>query len=117
MTNFMKTTAFAAAMALTTTGAFAAGFGYQTLVDSNGSITLQLVRADEAGVVVIYDYTGGEFGDVLGSEEIAAGANVDLMVMLENNAAQDLAAVIYAGPMTEPSMAVNWIELDVRDDN
>ncbi len=113
----MKTTAFAAIMALMTTGASAAGFGYQTLVDSNGSITLQLVRADEAGVVVIYDYTGGEFGEILGSSEIAAGANVDLMVMLENNAATDLAAVIYAGPMTEPSMAVNWIELDVRNDS
>ncbi|WP_458789680.1 DUF7282 domain-containing protein [Yoonia sp. MH D7] len=118
MTNIMKTTAVAALLAFGATGVSAASFGYQTLVDESGSITLKLVRADEAGVVVIYDYTGGEFGEVLGTSELNEGANTDVIVALNNNTAVDMAAVIYSGPMTDPTMAAGWIELDVRmDDN
>lgn len=115
MTNLMKTTAFAAILGVSATAASAAGFGFQTTVSDDSAITLDLVRADDAGVVVIYDYTGGEFGDVLGTADLNAGANDDVIIPLDNNIAQELAAVIYAGPMTEPSMAVNWIELDVSD--
>ncbi|SEW42561.1 hypothetical protein SAMN04488515_2977 [Cognatiyoonia koreensis] len=115
MTNLMKTAAFAAVLGMSATAATAAGFGFQTTVNDDSAITLDLVRADEAGVVVIYDYTGGEFGDVLGSADINAGANTDVIIPLDNNIAQELAAVIYAGPMSEPSMAANWIELDVTE--
>lgn len=117
MKNLMKTAALVAVLGASTTAATAAGFGYQTTVDDSGAITLNLVRADEAGVVVIYDYTGGEFGDVLGTADLNAGVNPDVVIPLDNNIAQDLAAVIYAGPMSEPSMAANWIELDVSDNS
>lgn len=117
MKNLMKTAAFAAILGMTTTGATAAGFGLQTVVDDNSTITLSLVRADSDGVVVVYDYTGSEFGEVLGTAEIREGANTQVKVSLGNTTATELAAVIYDGPMTEPTMAASWIELDVNDDN
>ena len=115
MTNFMKTTALAALLAASTTAATAAGFGIQTTVDNDSSITLDRVRADADGVVVIYDYSMGEFGEILGSSDLSSGSNIDVMITLDVNTATTLAAVIYEGPMSEPSMAVDWIELDISD--
>lgn len=117
MTNLMKSVAAAALIAASTTVATAAGFGIQTTVEDDSSITLDRVRADADGVVVIYDYSGGDFGAVLGSADLNSGANVDVRVQLDPNIAQTLAAVIYEGPMTEPSMAVDWIELDISDES
>jgi hypothetical protein len=116
MTNLMKTTAFAAAIALAGTAATAESyFGQQYAVDGDSAITLELVTAENAGMVAIYDYTGGEFGDLLGMVEVNAGANDEVVIPLDNNIAKELAAVLYAGEITTPGESAAWIELEVED--
>lgn len=117
MTNLMKITAIAAALSLGTIAAAEANFGYQVTVEDDNSIMLELVRTPTAGIVAVYDYSTGEFGDLLGSTSLNAGANTDVVVQLDVNSAQQLAAVIYEGELQEPTMASNWIELDVEDDS
>ena len=117
MTNMIKTAALTAALALGATAATANNFGFQTTVDDNDAITLNMINADAAGFVVIYDYSGGEFGDIVGQAEVAMGANDDVVVPLQPTASEDLAAVLYAGPITNPMEADAWIELDVSDDS
>ena len=118
MKNFMKSTALVASLALGATAAAANGtFGFQTTVEDDSSITIDLVRAPDAGVLAIYDYTGGEFGDLLGTADLEAGANDDVIVPLDVNQAQTLAAVIFAGDISSPDMAAGWVELEVSDDS
>ena len=117
MFNFAKSTALVAALGTGTAAAADGWFGLQSTVEDNGVITLDLIRTDEAGVVAIYDYSTGEFGEFLGMAELNAGANDDVRVPLELNTANTLAAVIYQGEMTEPAMGVNFIELDVSDES
>ncbi|SFS21322.1 DUF7282 domain-containing protein [Yoonia litorea] len=117
MFNFMKTTALVAALGTGTTAAADAWFGSQSQVQDDSSIVLDLIRTDEAGIVAVYDFTGGEFGEMLGMAELTAGANDDVIVPLELNNAQTVAAVIYKGDLTDPTMAANWIELDLSDDS
>ncbi|MEY1555839.1 hypothetical protein AB3Y40_09415 [Yoonia sp. R2331] len=118
MNTLMKTTALAATLALGTTAAYANNFGFQTLVEDNNTIELNLVTSDADGFVVIYDYAGGEFGEVLGTVEVSEGANDDLVVPLDPAAnTTDIAAVLYAGPITTPMEADAWITLDVSDDS
>jgi len=117
MTNIIKTTALIAALSIGTTAVANGTFGFQTTVADDDSITIDLVRASDAGVLAIYDYSSGEFGDLLGMTELNAGVNDDVVVTLETNTADQLAAVIYAGDVTTPDMAAGWMELDVSDDS
>lgn len=117
MFNLVKTTALVAALGTGTTAAADAWFGSQSIVEDDSSIVLDLVRTDEAGIVAIYDFTGGEFGEILGTASLNAGANNDVNVPLDLNNAQTLAAVIYQGDVSEPTMAANWIELDISEDS
>lgn len=117
MKNLMKSTALVAALGLGTAVAADANFGFQTTVADDSSIQIDLVRTADAGVLAIYDYSTGEFGDLLGTVELNAGANADVIVPLDANTADTVAAVIYEGELTDPTMASNWIELDVSDDS
>lgn len=117
MTNIMKSTALAAALSIGTVAAADATFGFQTTVEDDSSIMIDLVRTPSEGVVAVYDYSTGEFGDLLGSAPLNAGANIDVLVQLDVSTAQTLAAVIYEGDLQDPTMASNWIELDVSDDS
>lgn len=117
MTNIMKTTAIAAALSIGTMAAADASFGFQTIVEEDSSITLDLVRTPTEGVVAIYDYSTGEFGELLGTSPLNAGANADVLVQLDVNTASTLAAVIYEGDLQDPTMASNWIELDISEDS
>ncbi|SFS19644.1 DUF7282 domain-containing protein [Yoonia litorea] len=117
MFNFMKTAAVVAALGTGTTAAADGWFGLQETVEDNGSITLDLIRTDAAGFVAIYDYSTGEFGEMLGMAELNAGANADVPVNLELNSAETLAAVIFEGEIGDPAIATNWIELDVSEDS
>ncbi len=116
MTNLMKSTALIAALSLGTVAAAEGNFGFQTLVQDDSSITISLVRTTAAGVLAIYDYSGGEFGDLLGTADLNAGANSDVNVTLDPNNTTLLAALIYEGEVTTPDMATGWIELDVQDE-
>lgn len=117
MFNFAKATALVAALGTGTAATAVGSFGFQTIVEDDSTITLDLIRSDEAGIVAIYDYSTGEFGEVLGTAPINAGANADVLIQLDPNTASTLAAVIYEGELTDPTMASGWIELDVSDDS
>lgn len=115
MNNFMKSTAIVAALGMGTAAAAAGNFGFQTIVNDDSAITIDLVRTESAGILAIYDYSGGEFGDLLGTTELNAGANSDVNVTLDNNVAVELAAVIYEGELTTPTLASGWMELTVEE--
>jgi len=117
MFNFMKTTAIVAALGTGTAAAADGWFGYQTTVSEDSSITLDLVRTNADGFVAVYDFSTGDFGEMLGTAELTAGANDDVTVPLGENDAQTLAAVIFEGEMSDPAMATNYIELDVADES
>ena len=115
MNTLMKSTALAATIAMTATTAFANNaFGFQTKVDDSSNIELDLVTASADGFVVLYDYSGGEFGEVLGTAEVLAGANDDVIIPVLPTANTDqMAAVLYAGPITTPMESDAWINLEV----
>ena len=77
-------------------------------------ITINGVTAEADGTVVIYDYSTGEYGDMLGMTEVFAGANSDLIVPLQQPAVADVVAVLYAGEPTTPDMGVAMLEIDVE---
>ena len=52
------------------------------------------MRAADAGVVSLYDFHGGVQGALLGSEQVAAGANFDVRVNLGQRAINDVIAVL-----------------------
>lgn len=115
MTNFMKSTALIALLGLGfgTATAAQSTFGFQQNIEDDLSITIDLVRAETAGTLAVFDYSLGEFGDLLGTTPLNAGVNTDVMVMLDVNTAQTVAAVIYAGEELTPDMISGWVELDV----
>lgn len=117
MKNLMKSTALVAALTMGTAATAAGSFGFQTTVEEDSTIMIDLVRTNEAGVLAIYDYSTGDFGELLGTVDLNAGANADVIVPLDVNRADTLAAVIYEGDLTEPTMASGWIELDVQEDS
>lgn len=117
MTNLIKSTALVAALGFGTAVAADGNFGFQTTVEDDSSIMIDLVRSQEAGVLAIYDYSTGEFGELLGTADLDAGANVDVLVTLDVNNASTLAAVIYEGDVQDPTMASGWVELDISDDS
>ena len=116
MTNLMKTTALVAALGMGTAAAADGTFGFQTTVEDDSTIMIDLVRTSEAGILAIYDYSTGDFGELLGFTELNAGANADVIVPVEHNGAEQLAAVIYEGDLSDPTMASGWMELDVSED-
>ncbi len=117
MTNIFKTSAIVAALTLGTAASAQGTFGFQTLVEDDSSITINLVRTSEAGMLAVYDYSTGEFGELLGTAPLNAGANTDVNVVLEPNQASMIAAVIYEGDADTPTMASGWVELDISDDS
>ena len=117
MKTLMKSAALVSAIALTSTAAVANSFALQDNVMDDMTVTIDLVTSDTDGYVVIYDYTGGEFGDALGMHEVNAGANDDVIITLDNNIAQEFAAVLYNGEVTMPSKSAAWIELDIKEDS
>ena len=117
---FNKTLIAAAAA----TGLFAnsaASESYFTYIDdtpmeASTQIMLGEVVADAAGEVVIYDYNAGEFGEILGREPVAAGANADFDVSLTVEPINDIAAVLYVGEASIPENAAAWVEIDIVED-
>lgn len=96
-------------------------FGNQMVADMDANtITLDTVTADEAGYVVIYDYTGAEIGEAFGHADIQMGANADVIVGIDGLVVGNLIAVLYTGTydetmMPDPATAVTTLEIDVQD--
>ncbi|AJE47407.1 hypothetical protein [Celeribacter indicus] len=109
----MKTLAAASLIALATgTASYAQGMGYNYIVPGENdnistSLTLEMVRASQAGTVQVYDYTAGEQGDLIGSAEVSAGANEGVNVTLDANTAQQLLIVLTVGGQVEATTTIH----------
>jgi len=96
MTNAIKTIALAAAasLALVSTASADNAFSF-TDADMGGStIELGQVRAESNGVVSLYDFHRGEQGVLLGTQDVAGGANFDVRVKLKRTPINDVVAVL-----------------------
>lgn len=118
MNNLIKAAAVTSALALAGTSAYANNaFSFQETVMDDSTITINNVTAEGPGIVVIYDYHTGEFGEVLGMTDVSKGANTDLRINLGTPPVNDIAAVLYVGDVSTPAYADAWIELDVSEDD
>ncbi len=94
-------------------------FGNQMVADMDANvITLNVVTAESAGYVAIYDFTGGEVGDKLGEMAVLEGANASVRIGLNGNVTGNLMAVLFAGEMmadADPMTGVAMLEIDVQD--
>ncbi len=84
----------AAAVAITATAASANSFGFQESVEDRNSINVELVKAEGAGTLSIYNLQGGERGALLGATMVSAGANGDVRVNVGNTYKTDVLAVL-----------------------
>ncbi|MCA0044500.1 hypothetical protein [Celeribacter litoreus] len=95
----LKTLAAAAVVAVAGSAAFA---GPNYIVQSNPQnltsvATLDLVRAETDATVSIYDFHGGERGELLGTTDVTAGANTNVKVRLKPSNSEDIIAVLSNG--------------------
>jgi len=85
--------AAAATVALAST-ASANAFSFNEMEISGATAELGQVTAQGNGVVSLYDFHGGEQGALLGTKEIASGANFDVRVKLRSRPINDVVAVL-----------------------
>ena len=93
----MKLTSFIAAAAIASTASIASAdnsFAFGDRLDNNSTLELGLVRATSDGVVEIYDHRVGKLGDLLGTQEVRAGANFDVRVTVGDRPDADVIAVL-----------------------
>lgn len=62
--------------------------------ESSSVVALDTVLAARDGVIEIYDYNTGEMGDLLGSQEVSAGANSDVRIDVTPDLTEDAIAVL-----------------------
>lgn len=95
MTSSIKTIIAAALVATAGSAAFA-GPAIVTGVqkDIKSVATVDLVRADQAGTLEVYDFHRGERGALLGSADVNAGANTDVKVRLSAPANKNVEFVL-----------------------
>jgi len=106
-----KTFALALA-AIVGTASFAAADSYIAIdneKDARSFLTLDNVTADGAGTVEIFSFHKGEVGDLLGSSDIAMGANHDVRINLGKTPRRDVVAVL-----TVNGQVVEQEEIDLR---
>ncbi|AJE45488.1 hypothetical protein [Celeribacter indicus] len=99
MTNAVKTLFAAAIVAVAGSAAFA-GPNYIRAGEAQSLgkvVNLDIVRADTASTVNIYDFHAGQRGELLGSAHVTAGANSDVKVHLTRPAFRDTLAVLSNG--------------------
>jgi hypothetical protein len=108
----VKTLAIAAAIAATSTAAFASGSDHIFLgegQDVNTRVELDLVRASSAGTVDIYSFHKGVKGELLGSASLRAGAHTDVNINLKTAATTDLIAVLNIAGSVADSVEIDQI--------
>lgn len=105
----IKTFTFAAitSIALATTAVADNAFTFNNNV-SGSTAELGQVRAADAGTVSLYDFHGGVQGALLGTQDVAAGANFDVRVNLGQRPINDVVAVL-----TIDGQIVDTQELDL----
>lgn len=99
--SIKKIALIAATLAITTTAASANNSFYVgENLEAGSVLELGLVRADQGGVVKIFDYTAGEQGELLGTQTLVAGANPDVRVNVGAYPTSDVLAVIEVNGQT-----------------
>jgi len=105
---FAKKWIYASAAALLTTAGTATAetyFGITGEMDEDATLMIETVTTDSAAVLEVYDYHTGERGDLLATEQLAAGANSNVRVDLSEQPRGDVMAVVMidgeAAAMTE----------------
>lgn len=90
-------------------------FSYQQmpLEGPVSALTINGLNADSAGVIAVYDYSGADYGELLGTAQVNAGANADVVINLDMPALQDVVAVFYEGALGSPSMGSAMLEIEV----
>ena len=63
-------------------------------LQSSSILDLGIVRSEAAGVVEIYDYSGGQVGALLGTEAVNMGANADVRVNAPLRTAENVIALL-----------------------
>jgi hypothetical protein len=116
----MKTLLTAGILAISLSGAAHAQnmFAFmEAPVNKNSSvIVIEPLSAGADGFIAIYDHHRGEVGDLLGVASVREGANRETRVRLGHPVRQDVIAFLFAGSdFTDPSTAVDSIEIDVDD--
>ena len=85
----------AAAVAVTASAASADSyFGFGQTLDAGSAVEINLVTAESNGVLEIYNYAGGQTGELLGSTPVNAGANADVRVGIAPRYLTDVIAVL-----------------------
>ncbi|SLN13929.1 hypothetical protein [Roseisalinus antarcticus] len=110
----------AAATATALLGTAAAAESYFTYLDNTPQerdTTLELgsVVSDADGVIVVYEYSDGEYGDTLGSTQVSAGANDNVDVQLDENPYYQVAAVLYLGEPTMPEDGAAMVTVEIDE--
>ena len=98
MFNFNKTAALAVIATLGAAGVASASsdayFGVQNTVDSGDEITIEYVNSPAAGELQIYGYNAEGVGQLLGTEEVFAGGNINTDIDLDLNTYNKVLAVL-----------------------
>jgi len=96
MTMTLKTIALAAAasLALTSTASADNAFSFSEGDMAGSTIELGQVRSEGRGVISLYDFHRGTQGALLGTQDVAAGANFDVRVKLNRTPTNDVVAVL-----------------------
>ena len=98
MFNLTKTAAVAIIATVGAAGAASAAsdayFGVQNTVDAGDEITIEYVHAPAAGELQIYGYDASGVGQLLGTEDVIAGGNINTEVDLDLNTYNKVLAVL-----------------------
>jgi len=115
MLNFRNTAVAALTTALLATSVSADSYFFnQMQIDDSSNFTIAGVTSDVDGQVVIFDYTGGEKGEILATAPVNQGANVDVVMTLSRVPSGDILAVLYEGEQTEGRGITNTV-IDIDD--
>lgn len=118
----MNTLIKAAAIAVTTafiggTATAQSAFGVQEATMGDQTLTINLVVADDAGTVAIYEYSGGTLGEMIGTAPVNAGANADVEIALDRSpSGPRVVALLFEGDAgdMDPMIATARVQIDVE---
>jgi hypothetical protein len=63
-------------------------------LEASSILDLGIVRSEAAGVVEVYDFSGGQIGALLGTEAVNMGANADVRVNAPLRNAENVIALL-----------------------
>lgn len=81
----------------TTASANVSYFDFDERIEEGSVADIGLVRSATDGVVEIYDFSAGVLGDLLGTQDVFAGANGNVRINLNGHASDDVYAILRSG--------------------